>query len=80
MLLENPWKYDFRDSKFQNVLTCLQELVPLVRVPKPPTIHYQAKLFDSPVAYITDVLSNLLPVSNICGAVLNLCSGPLWTL
>ena len=33
----------FRDSKFQNVPGCFgpQELVPLVRVPKPPTIHYQ---------------------------------------
>ena len=38
--LENPWKLHFRDSKFQNVPGCLgsQELVPLVQVPKPPTI------------------------------------------
>ena len=38
---------------FKNVPRCLgpQELVPLARVPKPPTIHYQpttSKLFDSP--------------------------------
>ena len=51
--LENPWKWHFRDSKFQNVPRCLgpQELVPLVRVPKPHTIHYQPatqKRFDSP--------------------------------
>ena len=41
--LENPWKWHFQDSKFQNVPRCLgpQELVPLVRVPMPPTIHYQ---------------------------------------
>ena len=41
--LENPWKRHFRDSKFQNVPRCLgpQEFVPLVRVPKLPTIHYQ---------------------------------------
>ena len=50
---ETPWKCHFRDSKFQNVPRCLgpQELVPLARVPKPPTIHYQptaSKLFDSP--------------------------------
>ena len=42
-----------------NVPRCLgpQELVPLVRVPKPPTIHYQPaikKCFDSP-----ESLSNL---------------------
>ena len=39
--LENLWKCHFRDL-FQNVPRCLgpQELVPLVRVPKPPT-HYQ---------------------------------------
>ena len=40
----------------RNVPRCLgpQELVPLVRVPKPPTIHYQPatkKLFDSPACY-----------------------------
>ena len=36
--LENPWKYHFWDSKFQNVPRCLglQELVPLAWVPKPP--------------------------------------------
>ena len=50
---KTPWKCHFRDSKFQNVPSCLgpQELVPLARVPKPPTIHYQSttsKLFDSP--------------------------------
>ena len=41
--LENPWKHHFRDSQFQNIPKCLgpQKLVPLVRVPKPPTIHYQ---------------------------------------
>ena len=51
MRLENPWKCHFRDSKFQNVPRCLgpQQLVPSVRVPKPPTIHYQPeKRFDSP--------------------------------
>ena len=39
----NPWKCHFSDSKFQNVPSFLdpQELVPLVRVPKPPAIHYQ---------------------------------------
>ena len=51
--LETPWKWHFRDSKFQNVPWCLgpQKLVPLVQVPKPPTIHYQLaylKTFDSP--------------------------------
>ena len=50
---ETPWKCHFRDSKFQNVPRRLgpQELVPLARVPKPPTIHYQptaSKRFDSP--------------------------------
>ena len=50
----NPWKCHFWGSKFQNVPRCVspQELGPLVRVPKPPTIHYQPapwKLFDSPV-------------------------------
>ena len=50
----NPWKCHFWGSKFQNVPRCLgpQKLVPLVRVPKLPTIHYQPatwKLFDSPV-------------------------------
>ena len=41
--LENPWRRHFRDFKFQNVPRCLgpQELVPLVQVPKLPTIHYQ---------------------------------------
>ena len=41
--LENPWKWPFSDFNLQNVPRCLgpQELVPLVRVPKPPTIHYQ---------------------------------------
>ena len=41
--LENPWKWHFSDFKFQNVPRCLgpQELVPLVRVPKPPTVRYQ---------------------------------------
>ena len=43
MPLENPWKCHFCDSKFQNIPSFLdpQELVPLVRVPKPPAIHYQ---------------------------------------
>ena len=41
------------ETTFQNVPICLgpQELVPLVRVLKPPTNHYQPvtrKLFDSP--------------------------------
>ena len=38
-------KRHLQDSKFQNVPTrCLgpQELVPLVQVPKPPTIRYQS--------------------------------------
>ena len=41
--LENTWKWPFSDFNLQNVPRCLgpQELVPLVRVPKPPTIHYQ---------------------------------------
>ena len=41
--LENHWKRDFRDSKFQNVPRCPspKKLVPLMRVPKPPTINYQ---------------------------------------
>ena len=32
--LENPWKWHFRDSKFQNVARCLspKKLVPLVLV------------------------------------------------
>ena len=36
--LENPWKHHFWDSKFQNDPWCcsLQELAPLVQVPKPP--------------------------------------------
>ena len=40
--LENPWKCHFRDSKLQSIPRCLgpQELVPLVQVPKPSTIHY----------------------------------------
>ena len=40
---ENPCERHFRDSKFLNVPRCLspQELLPLVRVPKSPTIHYQ---------------------------------------
>ena len=52
--LGNPWKRHFGDSKkFQNVHRFLgpKKLVPSVRVPKPPTIHYQPatwKLFDSP--------------------------------
>ena len=39
---KNPCKHHFQDSKFQNVPRRLrpQELAPLVRVPKPPTIHY----------------------------------------
>ena len=49
----NHWKWHFQDSKFQNVRRCFgpQELVPLVRVPKLPTIHYQPATwngFDSP--------------------------------
>ena len=52
--LGNPWKWHFWDSKnFQNVPRCLspKKLVPLVWVPKLPTIHYRPatwKLFDSP--------------------------------
>ena len=50
--LENPWKRDFRDSKFQNVPRFLgpKKLVSLVWVPKLPTIHNQPaneKIFDS---------------------------------
>ena len=50
----NPWKCHFWGSKFQNVPRCLspQELVPLVRVPKLPMVHYQPatwKRFGSPV-------------------------------
>ena len=39
----NHWKWHFQDSKFQNVRRCFgpQELVPLVPVPKLPTIHHQ---------------------------------------
>ena len=39
--VENPWKCHFWDSLFQNIPRCLgpQELLPLVRVPKPPTLH-----------------------------------------
>ena len=54
VLLKTPGNAnDFRVSKFQNVPRCLspQELVPLVRVPKSPTIHYQPATkhsFDSP--------------------------------
>ena len=52
MPLGNPWKRHFWGSKIQNIPRCLapQELVPLVWVPKPPTIHHQPatqKLFDS---------------------------------
>ena len=54
-------KCHFRDSKFQNVPRCLGpqdlELVPLVRVLKPPTIHYQPatlKRFDSPEFFIME--------------------------
>ena len=52
-LLKTPGNAISETLKFQNVPRCLspQELVPLVRVPKPPTIHYQPatqKLFDSP--------------------------------
>ena len=41
--LENLWKGHFQDSKFQTVPRYLgpQELVPLVWVTKPCTIHYQ---------------------------------------
>ena len=41
--LENPWKRHFRGSNFQNIPRCLgpQELAPLARVQKAPTIHYQ---------------------------------------
>ena len=48
--LENPWKCHFWDSKFQNVPRYLspQELVPLVQVPKLPTIHYQPATFWQP--------------------------------
>ena len=40
---ENLWKRHFQDSNFQHVPSCPdpQELVPLVRFPKPPAIHYQ---------------------------------------
>ena len=35
ILLENPWKWHFQDSKFENVPRCLspKKLVPLVLVP-----------------------------------------------
>ena len=51
--LENPWKWHFPDSKFQNVPRCFspQEFVLLVRVPKLATIRYPPatkKRFDSP--------------------------------
>ena len=41
--VENPWKWHFRDSKFQNVPRRFdpKKLLPLVLVPKWPTIHYQ---------------------------------------
>ena len=42
-LLETPRNAISETLKFQNVPRCLgpKELVPLVRVPKLPTIHYQ---------------------------------------
>ena len=76
MLLENPWKYDFRDSKFQNIPTCLglQELVPLVRTQSRLLfiISLPLKNFLTALQHTSHnyVLSNLLPVSNICGEVL----------
>ena len=52
-LLKTPRNAISETLKFQNVPRCLgpYELVPLVRVPKLPPIHYQPanqKLFDSP--------------------------------
>ena len=67
-------------SKFRNVPRYLgpQELVPLVQVPKPPTIHYEPatkKLFDSPECpfflfslvanYCTNIFMLTSQVSNI---------------
>ena len=65
--IEHPWRRDFRDSKFQNVPRCLgpQKRAPLVRVPKPPTIHYQPateKLFDSPAEDKAAIHNFLYPV------------------
>ena len=42
----NPLEMDIRDAKFQNISRRLsrQKLVPLVRAPKSPTIHYQQSL------------------------------------
>ena len=53
----NPWKCHFWESKYQNVPRRLgpQELVPLLRVPKLPTIDYRPatqKIFDNPADYI----------------------------
>ena len=62
--IEHPWRRDFRDSKFHNVPRCLdpQKRAPLVRVPRPPTIHYQPaieKLFDSPARVHKSFIGNL---------------------
>ena len=62
--IEHPWRRDFRDSKFHNVPRCLdpQKRAPLVRVPKPPTIHYQPaieKLFDSPASASQVIAENI---------------------
>ena len=53
-LLKTPGNAISETQKTQNVPRCLspQELVPLVQVSKPSTIHYQPatwKRFDSPV-------------------------------
>ena len=59
-LLKTPWKHRIRGSKFHNIPRCLgcQELVPLVRVQKPLTIHYQpvtTRLFDSPGSRLPNI-------------------------
>ena len=64
--LKKTWKCDFRDSKFQNVPRCLgpPELVPLVRDPKPPTIHLRLacylKYFWQPWIRIPEVFFSFL--------------------
>ena len=75
--IEHPWRRDFRDSKFQNVPRCLgpQKRAPLVRVPKPPTIHYQPaieKRFDSPAFIIMLSRSNVFTTTEKNKAVLSL--------
>ena len=59
----NPWKCHFWGSKFQNVSRCLgpNKLVPLVRVPKLPIVHYQPatwKRFGGPVLAVSMCFSH----------------------